>query len=360
MKPRIAVVVFAVLLSACGSQPKIQLPLGRVHPKLPAPAGGTATAAMAASYGTTTYTVKGPLPEPAMRAPAFRFGAAGDVRRLADALGFTGALSEGAHRWVVTKADRQLRVEKTPGLPWTVGAASDCPPDADGCALSVEGGVAFACATNVPCPPQPRPEGLPSKADGERLARDTLTKAGVDLATAKVTFSDGLSRWDLTAQPQVGGLPTSGYSFSASVGPHGVIDASGWLAEPQRLADYTLVGVKVGLDRLKSGVGRGPMPMIAQAMPVCVPNSTNCPEPKPALITGVHVALAWVTGSDGVYLEPSYVFDLDGGGQTWAVPAVADSDLISPPTPVPAPGPPTGKGGGTAPGQPPEPPRPSP
>ena len=153
-------------------------------------------------------------------------------------IGFTGSLNEGARRWLVTNGDRQLRVEKVPGLPWTVGAASDCSADAEGCAMTAEGGVAFACASNSPCPPQPRPEGLPTKAEGERIARDTLTKAGVDLATAKLRFSDGFSRWDLTAQPQVEGLPTDGYSFSATVGPQGVVDAAGWLAEPPQTGEH--------------------------------------------------------------------------------------------------------------------------
>ena len=272
------------------------------------------------------------------------------------------------------------------GVPTTVV----CPPDA-------------GCSVAPPCPPgaeclgpardpsarapekPPRPADLPSREDAERLAREAFTRLGTGLDGFAV--EDGWVAWDARVEPRVGGLRVFGLGASLSIGPKGeVVRANGFLAEPERIGDYPLVGLERALERLRGNVGIGPRPLPAEVVTThppgdepadlpagapevgtdqaagvdavpppattvppgadpaigdCAEPTVICdpppgvtiappppgpvPEPPPVVrtITGAHLALLQV---DAV-LVPVYVFELDGGEETFPVPAVTDEWL---------------------------------
>jgi hypothetical protein len=204
---------------------------------------------------------------------------------------------------------------------------------------------AIACPSPEPVPAPERPADLPTREQAEATARALLVKAGVDLDGARVRVEDGFSQWQVTVDPQVGGLPTIGYTSGVSVGPKGAVEgANGWLAQPVRGDEYPLVTAASGLERLKqSPYGIGPQPLIARA-PVCDGCETQAPPVR--TITGVRVGLAFapVLGANDegrALLVPVLLFDVDDG-DILPVLAVADEFLPKPvpdekPVPEPAP-----------------------
>lgn len=234
----------------------------------------------------------------------------------------------------------------------------------------------------VPAPPPAvRPADLPSRAEAERIARSFFADGGVSLD--RFELNDGFSQWFATVQPPVGGLSTVGWGHSVAVGPKGeIVTGNGYLSEPERIGDYPLAGTAKGLERLRSGTGGGwsafeggvdrgsetvsadcagpdlpcdrPVPVTtAPASEGPTATSGSCPAgtecldapasppqvapdgpaahdgpaapagspPRPVIvITGVHLALQYA----GAALVPVYVFELEGGGETFPVPAVTD------------------------------------
>lgn len=224
-------------------------------------------------------------------------------------------------------------------------------------------------------PPAVRPADLPSEAEAERIARSFFADRGV--AVERFELHDGFSQWFATVQPRVGGLNTVGWVHSVAVGPKGeIVTGNGYLSEPERIGDYPLAGTATGLERLRSGMGGGwsafeggvdrgsetvsadcGKPDVACDQPVPVttvpeserpfttsgscPVGTECldapasppqlapadpaapavpPSPPVIIITGVHLALQYATAT----LVPVYVFELEGGGEAFPVPAVTD------------------------------------
>jgi hypothetical protein len=202
------------------------------------------------------------------------------------------------------------------------------------------------CAPGPPPVPsfKPRVPDLPSSQEAERVARDLLAKAGVDLRGADVKVIVLPTSDLVTVNPAVDGVPTTGMEFSVTLGAKSVVDyASGPLAGPSKLGVYPLVGTAQGFKRLQSGQwlapgGIGPMLGAPQLAPSRV-----------VTITGVHLALIRVAGAGRrSYLAPAYVFETAAPNINPSVPAVADRLLqIAPlggpriltPTPMPAPGP---------------------
>ena len=348
------------------------------------------------------------LPDRARTWALGRDGDRARIETLARALGLSGSVQAGAEGWTVSEGGLSLRVARQPGLPWYFGPdaggadggcavapvrpgapppALDTPVASDGCILNGGGagsspgsagsaGVSSSpakttaqatpttsvvcpppcppgarCATTIECAsPEPvaepqRPAGLPTREQAETIARSLLTKAEVDLDGARVRVEDGFSQWQVEVDPQVGGLPTLGFSTGVSVGPKGAIEgANGWLAQPGQGDEYPLVTAAAGLERLKqSPFGIGPQPLIARA-PAC----EGC-ETQPAqvrTITGARVGLAFAPllepDDEGrALLVPVFLFDIEDGG-TVPVLAVADEYLPKPepdPKPRPEPGP---------------------
>jgi hypothetical protein len=189
------------------------------------------------------------------------------------------------------------------------------------------------CDEPGPIPAAMRPAELPTREQAEAAARALLAKAGIDLDGARVRVEDALVQWRVEIEPQVGGLPTFGFSSGVSVGPKGAIEsANGWLAQPAPGDDYPLVTATAGLERLKhSPFGIGPQPLTAGA-PYCEACETVPPQVR--TITGVRVGLAFAPllqpdQAGRALLVPVLLFDLENGGPV-PVLAVADAFLPKP------------------------------
>ena len=252
-----------------------------------------------------------------------------------------------------------------PGTACSVPAPPPCPPGAE-CAASLTPtapGTPVAQPTTGPSPaPTPaaereRPAELPSRAEAERLARDTFTRMGV--ALDGFTLEDGWTTWVAKVEPRVDGLAAMGLGHGLGIGGGGeIVHANGFLAVPDRIGDYPLVGADAGLRRLQDGFDGGPRTLGASvarepapapppdaepavdlaadacppgaacataAAPVTVPEPGAPPAPVVRTVTGVHLVLLHVDAM----LVPAYVFELDDGGETPPVVAVADEWLAA-------------------------------
>jgi hypothetical protein len=306
---------------------------------------------------------------------------------LARALGLNAPVTDVDNGWTVSEDGRVLRVERQPGLPWyfspyagdigcaTAGAeprgepvAPDTPVASDGCGTSgsAGGGTVTTSVAAEPCPadakcaaPEPaplpvpeRPADLPTREQAEGAARALFAKAGIDLAGAAVRVDDGFTQWFVEFEPEVGGLPTLGFSSGASIGPKGVVDAHGWLAQPDPADEYPLVTSAAGFERLKtSPYGTGPEPLIAADAPIACA-AVGCPEPGPVVrtVTGVRLGLTFAAllepGDQGrALLVPVFLFDVEDGAQASAagsgsvVPVLAvEDELLPKPVEEPRPG----------------------
>jgi hypothetical protein len=312
-----------------------------------------------AELPAVSYRVRGTLPELPDRARAWTVGtdlAGGRLAALAAALGLRGQPRADQSGWTATGGDRRLRVDRQAGLPWRYGATlPGCKLPAGAAARGVEcltpdvvvGGPAVplpkpcllrpAAGSGCPRPfPPSRLADLPSRQDAERTARDLAGQAGLDLAGASVRVTGGYAAWVVRIDPAVGGQPTSGFSWSVSVGPKGrVTAASGWLATPQPADSYPLIGVAEGVERLKRQPG-GLFPSWPRTEAGKRPLA---PAKRVLTVTGARLGLQLArvapegNRSAGVaYLLPAYLFDVEGD---WlgvrAVIAVQDRYLTTPP-----------------------------
>lgn len=356
-------------------------------------------AALSIAPVTIEYRLAGPLPELPRTAPAYRLGSTvsrAEVARLAKALGLDGKVVEQPERFLVRSGSRELTVERQPGLPWNLGSScmdtpvssdagpevavkcatasgelnvtvddsavsglarpapapappgaepakagdpdrppvallpvpASCPPDAVDC-LIVEPGVA-------PAPLPPRPADLPSRAEAEARAKALFAALGTGLQAFEI--SDGFDAWYASVQPTVGGL-TVGWATSVAIGPKGVVQwANGFLATPERIGDYPLVGVQRGFERLQemsrrwSGGGDDDVmePLVLDS-PAPAVDLSAVQSPVGGLPTGEPFVQTVRTARLGLQflgdrLVPVYVFELVEGGSAEA-PAVVDELL---------------------------------
>jgi hypothetical protein len=114
-----------------------------------------------------------------------------------------------------------------------------------------------------PVDPPRRPADLPSLDEAERIARQLLTDAGMDLGGARVTTSDATTQWLVTVEPRVGGLPSPGTTASVGVGPGGRVESAfGHVGRAEELGDYQMLDTQRAIDRLNDGGGGGmPVPL---------------------------------------------------------------------------------------------------
>lgn len=220
----------------------------------------------------------------------------------------------------------------------------------------------------VPPPaPPPRPADLPSRTEAEGLARALFERLGA--GTEGFEMQEGWATWEAWVEPRLDGFRVYGTSHSVSIGSKGaVVRANGFLGRPERIGDYPLVGVEEALERLRNPTASGGVGFVADGVAVldsassggsagaaispeegakleaggggtepaigdcgdpavsCVPPpdlAAEPPEPIVQTVTGVHLALLQI---DAV-LAPVYVFELEGGGETFPVPAVTDEWL---------------------------------
>jgi hypothetical protein len=346
----------------------------------PAPAKGSADPARLSAPGAlaqlwppVTYRLDGPLPALPDRARAWKVGDtvdAGRVATVAGALGLNGRPTQGPAGWTVNDGRRSLVVQRLAGAPFSYGSgvfspcvaraggpyrpgggiqclSLDAPvasqsgsPSAGGASGSGSASSPGSAGTGRPVPPLssrpvapvrplPRPD-LPSRAEAERVARDLAARAGLELAGAMVRVTDGYAARTVTIAPAVGGQPTSGFSWTVTVGAKGVVQyASGFLATPEPADTYPLIGVAEGFERLN----KAPQPSLLVPMdrPVApaverlpcpaakVPCATKPLPARVATVTGVRLglqrapAIAKGNRPSLAYLLPAYLFDLEGG-----------------------------------------------
>ncbi len=408
MRTRSVVIATALasglLLTACGSEQVSgagsgTLPLLRIGS---GSAAGVAASADLAGYGSKSgygrYLIRGTLPSGPSHGSTYLTGRAtrADVVRIAAALGLRSTPVPHRHGWVVAGAAGRLAVSDT-GQWAFQDAASTCPRfvvDVD----SSDGSTGVACAasgvitesgavgsgpgaptttTEVAAPPKPPATpvapvapvapAMPSPATLRSVAGPLLAALGLD--PTKATVFPGSDQ--VSVDPEVAGLPTSGYATDVAVDGHHVTAADGWVypSSPAPGHTYPLISAAAALKLLASG----PEPMMgapamacADVAPVPAPASASAAEPAPGMpcggpstVTGgrLGLALQW----DGGYgatavLVPAWFLTLRGDSMPLVLVAVSPKYVGSPVPPTSLPNPvgsagsapaSSGSGGGT-------------
>jgi hypothetical protein len=198
-------------------------------------------------YGVT-YRADGKLPEGPASAPAYR--ARGevsreDVARLAKALGVDGApVAEGQTWRVGTGADGagpMLQVNRQAPGTWTFTRFA---PGTDNCKGAV-------CT-----PGQGEPSGEPvSVAAAEKAAAPVLKAVGQDDAKLDARQVMGARRV-VNADPEIGGLPTYGWTTGVIVDARGqVVGGSGLLKTPVKADTYPVLSAQRTLALMNAAPG---------------------------------------------------------------------------------------------------------
>jgi hypothetical protein len=192
-----------------------------------------------------------------------------------------------------------------------------------------------------------------SPQSAEQAAYRLLTQLGVQPDTADTLALRLADGWQVSVPALVGGLPTSGYTWTVEIGPQDqVIAATGFLVTPRQGDRYPLITVQEALDRLRNQRAKGPIIMPAEPLPC--PKAVPCDgEGKPGrlvrTVTNVRLGLVFtstVPKASGTaattpiptgYLVPAYLFRLEGGfagGWVDEVPVVAVQDRFLTPPPA--------------------------
>jgi hypothetical protein len=273
-----------------------------------------------------------------------------------------------------------------PGDP--MGDTTEVAPDGS---AAVDPAVPVDTADVPACEPTPPPANVPDEAAAETKARELFASVGIDLGSYELeTYAD---EWgaNVTAYLTLDGIRTN-VAVSVGFGAEGVVTwANGYLATPQRGADYPRIGIEAAIQRLNDqssgwaaygGVeGRAAVDVAAgvadtvpaetvpaqtgvapeaSTMPapsdqvidpaegVCLDDTgTECTpgtievEPITISLTNARPSLEQLWGSDDtVWLLPGYAFDSTDGG-IYSVMAVEDQyiEVVTPdvvPVPEPA------------------------
>ncbi|MER5944707.1 hypothetical protein ABT127_01440 [Streptomyces sp. NPDC001904] len=293
------------------------------------------------------YEATGELPDGPDEAPVYRAKGsvtAADVKALGKALDVAGTPELQAGTWRVRPAPDgsgpSLEVTgKAPGT-WTYAryapsASGKKCPGADGCA----GGVGSGSERDAV-----------SEAAAKQAAAPVLKALGQDTAKLDASQLMGATRV-VNADPEVGGLPTYGWSTGIQVGADGqVVGGSGRLKTPVEGATYPTVGARETLKRMNGAAagGRVPADACASAVPLdggsgCTPSSPRPPASTTVDVTDATFGLAtYATGGEQV-LVPSWLFTVEQPGaerpMTVTRPAVAPKYLIAPGSSTAAPEP---------------------
>jgi len=277
------------------------------------------------------------------------------VAELAGSFGLTGEPRRSGQTWTVADGTRRLFVNQLPAGSWTYSAARFVcggPGPVGGISPGVAGCPALERAA-PPAPPnplQPPPRvELPDRARAERIARDLFTRTAAPMTGAEVRMVQGFDRWSVSASPRVGGLPTTGFLWTAGIGSKGeILSATGWLDSPRPGDTYPLSSVREALQRLRNRQVVGPLtdaPGLLRCARTERPQPGGCGPAKPLtlLVTDVRLGLQLATAlarSGGAeqpasYLVPAYFFQLDGSWERQvSVVAVQDRFIATTPTPT--------------------------
>ncbi|MFI7019452.1 hypothetical protein [Streptomyces sp. NPDC050164] len=286
-------------------------------------------------YGAT-YRVDGPLPDGPGEAPVYR--ARGevtkeDVARLAKALGVEGTPVAQGEAWKVGAGQDgsgpSLQVNRQAPGAWTFSRYA---PGTDDCKGT------DACTAE-------QPGGSPvSEAAAEKAAAPVLKALGQDDAKLDASQVMGAQRV-VNAAPEVGGLPTHGWTTGVTVGADGeVVGGSGQLKTPVKGDTYPVVGAKKALELMEErptgdhrmGIGgcARPVPLKDRLEQPCESSASGAPEKDAVTVQGAVFGLAshFVDGRQA--LVPSWLFEVTAPGAkdpfTVTYPAVDPKYLASP------------------------------
>ncbi|MFF9805436.1 hypothetical protein ACF1G5_09930 [Streptomyces coeruleorubidus] len=286
-------------------------------------------------YGAT-YRVDGPLPDGPGEAPVYR--AQGlvtkeDVARLAKALGVEGAPVTQGEAWKVGAGQDgsgpSLQVNRQAPGAWTFSRYA---PGSDNCKGT------DACTA-------PQDGGSPvSEAEAEKAAAPVLKALGQDDAKLDASQVMGAQRV-VNAAPEVGGLPTHGWTTGVTVGFDGeVVGGSGQLKTPVEGDTYPVVGAEKALELMEQrptgdhrmGIGgcARPVPLEDRLEQPCESSASGAPEKDAVTVRDAVFGLAshFVDGRQA--LVPSWLFEVTAPGAkdpfTVTYPAVDPKYLASP------------------------------
>ncbi|MET9757437.1 hypothetical protein ABZ016_00030 [Streptomyces sp. NPDC006372] len=301
-------------------------------------------------YGAT-YRVEGTLPDGPGEAPVYRAQgevSKADVTRLAKALGVDGAPVAQGEVWKVGAGQDgtgpNLQVNKEAPGAWTFSRYA---PGTDNCKGTDR------CDA-------PRADGTPvSEAEAEKAAAPVLKALGQDDAKQDASQVMGAQRV-VNAAPEVGGLPTHGWTTGVTVGPDGeIVGGSGQLSTPVKGDTYPVVSAKKALELMEErpqsdhrmGIGgcASPVPQKDRLEQPCGSSPSGAPEQDAVTVEKAVFGLAshFVDGRQA--LVPSWLFEVVAPGAkdafTVTYPAVDPKYLAAPESsrpgdkPTSAPGP---------------------
>jgi hypothetical protein len=299
----------------------------------------------------TRYRATGKLPEGPSDAPVYRARgevSAAQVRALAEALDVPGTpkLADGAWRIAPAKdgSGPSLQVnQEAPGT-WTYSLYA--PSAGQKCA-----GVA-KCADPAGSGSE---KDAVSAAEAEKAAAPILKALGQDDAKLDASQLMGATRV-VNADPEIGGLPTYGWSTGIQVGADGrVTGGSGQLAAPVKGDTYPVASAAKTLARMNSTASAGDRVAVggcASAAPLdggadsgsdrqqgadCTPSSPRPPASTTTEVTGATFGLAAQRIAGRQVLVPSWLYRVKPAGSgtsgtsvTVTHPAVAPEFLVAP------------------------------
>ncbi|MEW2399188.1 hypothetical protein [Streptomyces sp. NPDC046862] len=301
-----------------------------------------------------TYRAGGDLPDGPDSAPVYRSAGevtSAEVARLAKALGVEGTPAMQGGTWKVggTKdgSGPSLQVNKDAPGTWTFSRYT---PGADNCRK------ADVCASGSAAGGDPASEAVAKKA-----AAPVLKALGQDAAKLDATQVSGAVR-TVNADPEIGGLPTYGWTTGIQVGADGrVAGGSGNVKAPDKGDTYPVTGADKALD-LMNGTGQGqgtgdgrkgpggcpsPVPLKDKDEAPCG-SSTAAPASRSVAVEDAVFGLAARFSEGKSVLVPSWLFQVrpEGAGASFTVtqPAVDPAYLTTPEPPSvnPSPGEPSG------------------
>lgn len=336
---------------------------------------------------------------PADEAPAYRLHGAADASRvvatLTTALGMTvdGGFGSDAEGWVVVDeaSERVLRVEESPGNPWTLtrgdpacfrnrdaSVSSDgsisCPssqgsiapdqvegsdPSAGSPTLGSSSGVSRehvrcepvecpegqACAQVCPQPeliapvPEPGPVvELPTPQEAEGRAQEIIRALGLEIARSTLSVAPDGQSWQVLAELAVRGIPVTGMATQLSIGDDAqVVAGSGMIPTVDLLGTYPLITADEALVRLQQIHSPNDQPQFDGREP-----ALGAPEPAiddynapisstgPTSVTGLRLVLLLQIAGGGPQSGAYLVpaFLVDASdGSVFTVPAARDEHL---------------------------------
>ncbi|WP_353942125.1 hypothetical protein ABII15_11080 [Streptomyces sp. HUAS MG91] len=303
------------------------------------------------------YEASGDLPAGPDEAAVYRAkGAvtADDVRALAKALDVAGTPRLQAGTWRIGPAPDgsgpSLEVTgKAPGT-WTYARYA---PSASGKKCP----AGAACAGGAGSGSE---RDAVSEAAARKAAAPVLKALGQDTAKLDASQLMGATRV-VNADPEVGGLPTYGWTTGIQIGADGqVVGGSGHVKTPAEGATYPTIGARETLKRMNGAAagGRVPADACASAVPLdggsgCTPSSPRPPASTTVDVTEAVFGLAVYAAGGEQLLVPSWLFTVErpGAGRPTTVthPAVAPKYLVAPGSSTAAPQP-SVSASGSAPG----------